>query len=249
MNKGYLVVVGTGSAPAGQITVEARAWIERAGRVFHAVQNPAVLSWLIEINPHIQSLIGPESNREQMTARILASLAAAETVCVVLGGHPAVFQETGRFLVDVARAAGYRAWLTPAVSAEDCLFADLGVDPGRKGGQTFTATHFLLYRPVFDPTAHLILWGVDRIGRVESAAGLALLRDRLSDSYPAGQPLFIYQPPPATGRHGASLSYTLETLVDAQPTPETLLYVPPLPSRPADETIRRRLQKLSQEAV
>jgi hypothetical protein len=34
--------------------------------------------------------------------------------------------------------------MLPAVSAEDCLFADLGVDPGAAGCQSHEAADFLI---------------------------------------------------------------------------------------------------------
>ena len=57
--------------------------------------------------------------------------------------------------------------MLPAVSAEDCLVADLGVDPGERGWQSWEATELLLrgFRP--DPTAGLVLWQVDGIGKLD----------------------------------------------------------------------------------
>ena len=41
--------------------------------------------------------------------------------------------------------------MLPGISAEDCLFADLGFDPAVRGCQTFEATDFLLRQPRFEP--------------------------------------------------------------------------------------------------
>ena len=56
-----------------------------------------------------------------------------------------------------ARAEGFGARMLPAVSAEDCLFADLGIDPGPRGLQAYEATYFFRTRPPVDPRATLLL--------------------------------------------------------------------------------------------
>ncbi len=80
--------------------------------------------------------------------------------------------------------------MLPAVSAEDCLVADLGVDPGEQGWQSWEATGFLLrgFRP--DPTAGLVLWQVDGIGKLDwnldpDPRGLQALAEVLGELYPA----------------------------------------------------------------
>lgn len=54
--------------------------------------------------------------------------------------------------------------MLPGVPAEDCLFADLGVDPGVAWWQSYDATPFLVYRPQFDTSAGLVLWQLDALG-------------------------------------------------------------------------------------
>jgi hypothetical protein len=54
--------------------------------------------------------------------------------------------------------------MLPGISAEDCLFADLGVDPVDNGCQSYEATDFLAYRRRIDPTSALILWQVGLLG-------------------------------------------------------------------------------------
>ncbi|MFK9297939.1 hypothetical protein ACJEJR_24330, partial [Escherichia coli] len=54
--------------------------------------------------------------------------------------------------------------MEPGISAEDCLYADLGIDPGIVGCQHFEATQFMLYRRVIDTAGYLILWQVGAAG-------------------------------------------------------------------------------------
>lgn len=245
MKNAFLVVVGTGLFPAEHLTVEARAWLERADHVVHAHHDPDMIQWLIDLNPHIQALPGNISIPGMSIGFIIELLATGKSVCLALPGHPAVYQSTGRSLVAAAREAGYRAWLTPAVTAEDCLFANLGVDPGRNGGQSFTATYLLLYQPVFDPTAALFLWGLDQIGQLSHPAGLSLLQEFLERNYTGQHPLTLYTPPGSVGQAATMQTFSLTTLDQQYPRSDTLLYVPPRPGSKPDPEMRKRIQALS----
>jgi hypothetical protein len=62
--------------------------------------------------------------------------------------------------------AGIKAYILPAVSAEDCLFADLGIDPSYPGLQTLEATDMLLRRRMLLTDSHVIIWQVGCVGDV-----------------------------------------------------------------------------------
>ena len=127
--------------------------------------------WIQKNNPHAESL-DPFYNRYSLrldcyraiTNHILQTLRKIQHVCVVFYGHPAVLSNAGLNAVLEARQEGFYARGLPGISAEDFLFADLLVDPGSCGCQSFEATDFLLYRRKFDSSCHLILWQVDIIG-------------------------------------------------------------------------------------
>ena len=89
-------------------------------------------------------------------------------ICVALEGHPSVFATPALNAVILAKQHGYYAKILPGISSEDCLFADLLIDPGSSGCQSFEATDFLIHKRIFDPTCHLILWQVDEIGILKS---------------------------------------------------------------------------------
>lgn len=50
------------------------------------------------------------------------------------------------------------------------MYADLDLDPGTHGVQSFEATDFLLYRRQIDPTSALILWQAGRAPSVRRCA-------------------------------------------------------------------------------
>src|SRR4029079_19503431 len=101
-----------------------------------------------------------------------------------------------------ARAEGFAARMLPAVSCEDCLFADLGVDPGVSGRLLYEATDFLLRPRVVDPTAALVLLQVGSIGLTSFRSGdqpnreaLPLLAETLQRLYPADHRVALYRMP------------------------------------------------------
>ena len=87
--------------------------------------------------------------------------------------------------------------MLPGVSAEDCLVADLGVDPAAAGLQSYEAGDFLRRRPAIEPPA-LVLWQIGIVGaRTQtanvSAPALPELVELLVGRYPAGHQAVVYE--------------------------------------------------------
>jgi hypothetical protein len=166
-----LTVVGTGIKLVSHLTTEAREAIEKADVLLHATQTPGMPQWLRSLNSaefDLTSFYAPGRDRwvtyRMMADRALEELGRGQRVCAAFYGHPAVYVTPGVEMVRRARENGYTARMLPGVSAEDCLFADLGVDPGVAGWQSYDATPFLVYRPRFDTSAGLVLWQLDALG-------------------------------------------------------------------------------------
>ncbi len=188
------------------LSPRARSYIEQADVVFAAVSDPLVEQWLQQMHPDLRSLqpfYAPGKSRKQtyreMLEVILAEVRGGKRVCGAFYGHPGVFALVPHQAVVQARAEGFEAVMEPGISAADCLYADLGIDPGRLGCQYFEASQLLLYRRRFDPAAYLVLWQVgvtgDRsYGRFETTpARLQLLVDVLAADYPSDHPVLIYE--------------------------------------------------------
>jgi Tetrapyrrole (Corrin/Porphyrin) Methylases len=204
---GSLIVVGTGIRLVAQLTPEALASIERAERLLYLVTEPATKAWMQSLNPGAESLedcYGPDKPRsasyDEMVARILAPVRAGLNVCVAFYGHPGVFVRPSHDAIRIAHAEGFAARMLPGISAEDCLFADIGVDPAQEGCQSFEATDFLARPPRFDPRSGLLLWQVGVIGEPSLPApgarkrtGLRLLAERLCRHYPPGHRAVVYE--------------------------------------------------------
>jgi len=145
-----------------------------------------------------------------------------------------------------ARAEGFAARMLPGISAEDCLFADLGLDPSEAGCQSFEATDFLIRRRIFDPTSALVLWQIGTVGSVAASAeaqptGLPTLVETLLEHYPSDHEIVVYQASPYPVFGALSDRMPLQALTAERVTALATLYVPPLDQRPVDVTMLDRL--------
>jgi hypothetical protein len=170
-SKGRLVVIGSGIKAVSHFTLEAQAHIQQADIVLYAAADPVTDMWIEEQNPNAFDLYQYYADDKarmityvQMIERILAEVRAGKYVCALFYGHPGVFVTPSHNAIAIARKEGYDAMMLPAVSAEDCLYADLGVDPSVPGCQIYEATDFLLRKRHIDTTANFVLWQVGCIG-------------------------------------------------------------------------------------
>lgn len=240
-----LLVVGTGFMVAGQVTAEALSAMEGAERLLHLVSDAATRSWLETLNPNSESLYDAYDegrprvdSYEEMVQRMLAPVREGRSVCVALYGHPGVFVYPSHEAIRRARAEGHPARMLPGVSAEDCLFSDLGLDPAIHGIRSYEATDFLVRRRPVDPTTGLILWQVGAIGvttyyrrNVWRTEGLVPLAEELCPHYPAGHEAILYTAAtlPVAGPeiHRLPLGRLADPPNEIEVSVAATLYVPP----------------------
>lgn len=204
--KGSLLVVGTGLKAGGHLTFEAQSAIKNADKVFYGEGNPLIVYQIQSWNPNTQTLAdlyGKGKTRmitySEMVDRILTAVRQGLRVCAVFYGHPGVFVYASHKSISLARAEGYEAQMLPGISAEDCLIADLGIDPAKHGCLSYEATDFLIYQRVFDRRSTLILWQIGIVAQIDyqgkrfEKKGLDLLVEVLLEQYPAEHEGIIYE--------------------------------------------------------
>ena len=254
MKQGSLTVVGTGIQFAGQMTIEARAHITQAEKVLFLVSDPITADWIKDINPTAESLypcyqLG-ESRMiayEGMIERILCEVRKGLRVCAAFYGHPGVFVYPSHEAIKQARLEGYSAKMLPGISAEDCLFADLGVDPARTGCQSFEATDFLIHKRKFDTGCALILWQIGCIGdptfslKPYGTRGLYVLTEYLCQYYDATHPAIVYEAAEYPIFDPSMEHVHLAKLPEAQISPISTLYIAPQKQAPLDDEMLERL--------
>ena len=236
---GSLTVVGSGIRPGLQLTQEARVRIERADVVLHLLAEAGPHHWLTQLNPKTEAL-DPlyaagrphEEVYEGLVEAMLERVRSGEQVCAITYGNPAVFDQSSHEAVRRARAEGFLAQILPAISALDCLFVDLELDPGKRGLQCFDATDFLALRKEPDTTVPLVLWQISVIGDTVTSGsvnrdGLELLANRLAELYGDHHEVVVYEATPFPVGRPLIERCAIEALPDAEVTGLATLLVPP----------------------
>ena len=95
---------------------------------------------------------------------MLRDVRAGYDVLGIFYGHPGVFVCPSHRAIALARDEGFMAKMLPGVSAEDCMFSDLGFDPAIPGCTSQEATALLVSGKKLDPSVHNIIWQVGGVG-------------------------------------------------------------------------------------
>ncbi|MGB0894507.1 MAG: SAM-dependent methyltransferase [Parashewanella sp.] len=206
---GSLVCVGTGLKLAGHISVSSKSYIEHADIVFSLMPDTIAQQWLEDINSNLFDLQrfyakkGEIKNRRdtyaEMVDAILNAVREGKKVVCALYGHPGVFACVSHLAIKQARSEGFAAHMEPGISAEACLWADVGIDPGNSGHQSFEASQFMFCKHTPDPTTHLLLWQIALAGEHTltefhtNADRLQILVEQLNEWYPLEHEVIIYE--------------------------------------------------------
>ena len=251
---GLLVVVGTGIKAVGHMTLDARAWIGSADEVHYVTTDPITEGLIRSLNPRAASLArfsevgrARHDTYEAMTQTMLAGVRAGRTVCAAFYGHPGVFVYPSHDAIRRARAEGLRAIMEPGVSAEDCLFADLGLDPAVVGCAQYEATDLLVYGRRPDPSAALIVWQIGAVGDLSwnpgrtNADNVAVLVEALARTYGLDHVVVVYE---AASLPTCAPRIQHVRLADLPAVPlstASTLFVPPRERRAPDPAMIARL--------
>ena len=225
--------------------------------VFVLASDPLVELWLQQMNADARSLQPyygegkprPDSYREMVDA-IFSEVRAGRRVCGAFYGHPGVFAKVPHDALARAREEGFEACMEPGISAEDCLYADLGIDPGRFGCQHYEASQLLFYRRRIDPSAYLVLWQAGLVGDrsyrrfTTGAAHRHLLVERLLQDYPAEHGITIYEAATLPIMTPRMETIALRDLTDSEVHPHSTVVLPPAQPMARDDVILARLEAL-----
>lgn len=255
MKNTSLVVVGTGIKFLLHLTLEAEINIKNADKVLYLINNPAMEEWIRKANSCSYSLNSiyfkyklRRDCYQALTEFILATLDEHLHLCVVIYGHPTVFAQPALQAVIEARKRGYNAKVLPGISAEDCLFADLLIDPGTFGCQSFEATDFLIHKRKADNSSYLILWQVDVVGVLDNPSShhdpsnTKYLVDYLSADYNLDHEVILYQAAQYPLFNPIIQKFSLCQLPEVQLTSISTLCIPPAKKSSYDENTINNLK-------
>lgn len=255
---GSIACVGLGMTLGSHITPLARSHIEQADVVFAGLSDGIVEQWLQRMHKDVRSLQPyyaegkPRSETyRQWVDLMMIEVRSGKKVCGVFYGHPGVFAWSPHKVIEVARSEGYAAHMEPGISAEDCLYADLGIDPGSYGCQHFEVNQFVFFKRHIDPTAYLILWQVAMIGirTISDAAAPSayrqLLIDRLSQDYPLDHVVIIYRAPTLPIERPRIRKLPLSAIPTASMSAEETVIIPPVKDLLRDEEAFKKMEILN----
>jgi uroporphyrin-III C-methyltransferase len=240
------VIVGAGILTPAHLTQETIGKISSADIVYTLVPDPLGLSTIKKLNSKIADLadyyFDPKSedngkNRleayDVMVDVVLSSVRKNLKVVCVFYGHPGIFVYPAHKMIAEARADYFMATMLPAISAEDCLYSDLGIDPGYSGCVSFEASQYLFFNHPSNPYATMILWQIGVVGDeylnrlVPAEHGLEMLRERLLQNYPPEHRVILYEASTLPIMQHRCEEITISELPSAKVSTITTLVIPP----------------------
>ena len=252
-----LSLVGTGIKTLSHLTKEAEAHIKQADIVLSLVNEPVMMEWIEKYskkNINLDKIYFNSKERKDsysnITEFILKALNEYDFVCTVFYGHPTVFASPGVEAIKKADDLGVETFILPGISAEDCMFADLKINPGDCGCFSVEAMDLILYNRNFDKNSHLIIWQVAMIGNIGHSKGVnkeavKILNEHLLDIYPKNHSVYLYEASIYPGMRCRTLKVELVNLSLQEFTTITSLYIPPLDKSLIQPEILKRIKDCS----
>jgi uncharacterized protein YabN with tetrapyrrole methylase and pyrophosphatase domain len=256
--QGTLACVGLGMTLGAHITPITEEHIRTSDVCFVAASDALVELWVSEMHDDVRSLqeyYSSDQSRQQtyknMIEAVLTELRTGKRVVGIFYGHPGVFAYVPHQLVKQARTEGFSAIMEPGISAEDCLIADLGIDPGRFGCQQYEASQYLFYHRVIDPSAYLILWQIGVVGdlnygiEVTSGEYRRLLLELLYTQYSKEHPIILYEAATVPIQKHRAEEIPLHRLIEADLKDYTTLVIPPAHAMKKNLELIERIKAIS----
>lgn len=204
--KGSFIAVSTGMLLAGHISVRAKKIVEEADVVLSLMPHPIAERWLdsisrahISLQPYYSEGKSRKKSYNEMCERILEEVRKGKVVCGAFYGHAGVFACVPHNSIRLAKEEGFSAYMEPGISAEACLYSDLGIDPGSYGVQSYEASQFLFYSHQPNVVSYLLLWQVALAGELTAKTfkthkkNIKVLVEYLLHWYPPEHELILYE--------------------------------------------------------
>lgn len=256
-HRGSLIVVGTGIKTTGQLTVEALAWMQQAQSLVYVVGDPIAETVIKTIKPDAEDLSVYYQEGQQrihayeaMIQHMMRNVRSGKLTVGAFYGHPGVFAYPSHESIRRLRSEGYEAKMLPGISAEDCMFADLGIDPAVGGMQTYEATDFLINGPIIDNSTQLVIWQIGTLGDLTyhrnkyDTSAMPLLVERLAYFFPRSHLITVYEAPMFPGVEPMIARIPLYSLNDFPITAAMTLYIPPARLRTPDPELANRFYRM-----
>jgi len=238
---GSLVNVGLGMTLGAHITPISRNFIEKADVVFVAASNNLVEEWVKSMNKDVRSLqpyyqdhIPRMDTYKKWIELMMQEVRAKKNVVGAFYGHPGVFAWAPHESIQQAKKEGFLAHMEPGISAEDCLYADLGINPGTLGCIHYQANQLLYHNKKIETSSYLILWQVSIAGSKSSiryhsqADDIQNLINKLLESYPSEHEIILYECAVLPTHEIRNEKIKLKDLIKVKLNMKTTIAIPPI---------------------
>jgi len=261
--QGSLVCVGIGMKLGAHLSPIAKSHIEQADIVFCLASDGLVEMWIKEMSAKFISLQPYyKLNKERdlcyhaMVDAIVDSATNGNKVVGAFYGHPGVFACVPHLAIEECRSLGLKAYMEPGISSEDCLYADLGIDPGTYGCLQFEASQFMFYQRHLDLSAYLILWQIAIAGdttlskySTDTRHRRVLIELLQQHGYNLKHQVILYESPTLAIHKPRIDKIPLSELVNSELNQQTTLVVPPFEKLLRNESVLSRLDAMTNEEV
>lgn len=244
-----IYIIGTGMRGRQQMTKEAERAIEASERFYSIHMSKLYEEYINQMDVEQYDLRGHYSEGkdrvdtyEEVAETVLeAAEEVNEPVTLALYGHPMVFVSPSRKVINRAEERGLVVEVRPGISSMDCLYTDLGFDPGQSGVQMFEATDMLLREWELNPEVPAMIW---QIGAVESSIHHTSVEDKperysrvreyLQQFYPDDHTVISAQTPIYPTTEPKQYEFQLNEFESMHEDLNKLqtLYIPPVRERP-----------------
>jgi len=166
-------IIGLGVLNVDQVTYETERAIRRSKEVLYVDTGVATGAFLQKFCPIVTSLYASSYSEsgcrlgsyDRMAVAVIEAALDHPPVTFAMAGHPIVGAQAPFLIHEMARLLGLEVVTLPGISAMDCLFAELMIDPCVGGLQMYEATDLLLRRHPLLPEVPALIW---QIGVVET---------------------------------------------------------------------------------
>ncbi|MDC0602936.1 SAM-dependent methyltransferase [Aliiglaciecola sp.] len=257
-HEGSIVCVGLGMSLGAHLSPLSRNFIEQADVVYMSVTNHIAEQWLKGINSNCISLQvyyedgkDRRASYQQMVDVMMSAVRQGKKVVGAFYGHPGVFAWAPHKVIEVANKEGFHGHMEPGISAEDCLYADLALDPGTYGIAHYEASQFMRYQRVVDNAAYLILWQIGFVGDPTCRSfetdkqHKKLLSEILVNDYPDDHQVAIYECATLPNERPNIQWVALSLLAQADIKHHSTLVIPPCRDREIDLETRTKQQLIN----
>ncbi|WP_392538023.1 SAM-dependent methyltransferase [Legionella sp. 227] len=234
---GRLIVIGSGIKSIAHLTEESLVLLRNCEKLLFLVNDKIMSNFLMKEHKNAESLdeiyfnyTNRQDSYKNLTDKIVSDYCLYSSVCVVLYGHPTFFADFALNAVIKIRQQGGTAYVLPAISSLDCLFADLLINPGQGGLCVYDATELLIYKKNIDVNSNLVLYQVSSLGMndMNISKYLDVLKKYLMAYYPPEHELAVYTASQIPGKIFSNEVKKLKDLAMENISHISTIFIPPL---------------------